>query len=204
MSRRVLRGIGGTALVVFLVAAFTPAVEGVASWLAPGRPAERADAIVVLGAGGVTTAGSLTDTSLRGAMQGITLFRQGWAGLLVFSGSREGTGAEAEVRAAFARQSGVPDAAIVAAPPAYTTREEAVRIQALLRPRGIRKILLVVDGPGVRRAMEVFERVGFEVVPAPWTSEWNLDEGPEARLAHLRAVTMELAARLYYRAMGYI
>jgi uncharacterized SAM-binding protein YcdF (DUF218 family) len=204
VSRRVLRWVGGTALVVFLVAAFTPAVEGVASWLAPDRPAERADAIVVLGAGGLTAEGGLTDTSLRGAMRGITLFRQGWAALVVFSGSREGTGTEAEARAAFARQAGIPEAAIVAAPPAYTTREEAVRIQALLRPRGIRKILLVVDGPGMRRAMKVFERVGFEVVPAPWTSEWNLDEGPEARLAHLRAITMEIAAGLYYRAMGYI
>lgn len=205
MSAGLLRGLGGGALVAFLLAAFTPMVEIAASWLDPDRPAARSDAIVVLGAGGVAPGGGLTDTSLRGAMEGVTLFRQGWAPMLVLSGGAQtGRRTEAEARADFARQSGVPAAAVVTAPPALTTREEAVRLQALLQPRGVRKVLLVVDGPGTRRAMAVFERVGFEVVPAPWSRGWSFDESPEVRLARLRAVTMEFAARLYYRAMGYI
>lgn len=200
-----LRLLGGAAVLGFLLAAFTPAVGLVGSSLDPDRPPERAEAIVVLGAGGVNAADALTDTSLRGAMAGVTLFQQGWAPVLVLSGgAQKGRRTEAEARADFARQSGVPAGAIVTGPPAHTTREEAVRLEALLRPRGVRKVLLVVDGPGMRRAMAVFERVGFEVVPAPWSSVWNLHASPETRLALLRSVTMELAAHLYYRAMGYI
>jgi uncharacterized SAM-binding protein YcdF (DUF218 family) len=205
LSGRLLRWLGGGVVLGFLLAAFTPAVEMAGSWLDPDRPPERAEAIVVLGAGGVSGAGALTDTSLRGAMEGVTLYRQGWAPVLVLSGGgQKGGRTEAEARADFARQSGVPEAAIVTAPPAHTTREEAVQLQALLQPRGVRKVLLVVDGPGTRRAMVVFERVGFEVVPAPWNSVWNLNASPEERLALLRSVAMEFAARLYYRTMGYI
>ena len=59
---------------------------------------------MVLGAGGVTAAGVLTDASLRGAFQGITLYRRGIAPLVVFSGSRaDGALDEASARAALAR-----------------------------------------------------------------------------------------------------
>jgi uncharacterized SAM-binding protein YcdF (DUF218 family) len=205
LSGRLLRWLGGTVLIGFLLTAFTPAVELIGSWLGPDRPAERAEAIVVLGAGGVTAAGALTDKSLRGTMEGVSLFRQGWAPVLVLSGG-EGRGrrTEAAARADFARQSGVPEAATMVAPPAHTTREEAVRLQALLQPRGVRKVLLVVDRTGTRRAKAAFERMGFEVVPAPWGAAWNLDATPEARLGLLRSILMELAACLYYRAMGFI
>jgi uncharacterized SAM-binding protein YcdF (DUF218 family) len=77
-------------------------------------------------------------------------------------------------------------------------------VRALLKPRGIHKILLVVDGPGTPRAMAVFEHVGFEVVPAPWDAGVTLDATPENRLALLRAIAMEAMARLYYWAMGYV
>jgi uncharacterized SAM-binding protein YcdF (DUF218 family) len=87
---------------------------------------------------------------------------------------------------------------------ARTTHEEALRIQTLLQPRGIRKILLVVDGPGTVRAMAVSQCVGFDVVPAPWSRALNLEGGPEERLQSLRAIAMEVVARLYYRAMGYL
>lgn len=107
MNGRLLRWLGGAAMLGFLLAAFTPAVGFVGSRLDPDRPPERAEAIVVPGAGGVTAAGTLTDRSLRGAMQGVTLFRQGWAPVLVLSGSvQKGRRTEAEARADFARQAG--------------------------------------------------------------------------------------------------
>lgn len=88
--------------------------------------------------------------------------------------------------------------------PVHTTREEALKVRALLEPRGIHKVLLVVDGPGVLRAMAVFERVGFEAVPAPWNERGTIDATPEDRLTLLRAIAMEALARLYYRLMGYV
>jgi len=205
VSRPLLRVLGAGGLLVFFVVCFTPAVERLGALLIPDRRAEHAEAIVVLGAGGVAPGGGLTDSSLRATMEGVHLFHEGWAPLLVLSGSGgQLLRTEAETRAEFARQSGIPPAAIVIAGPVHTTREEAVKVRALLEPRGIRKVLLVVDGPGVRRAMAVFERVGLEVVPAPWSESVTTNASPEERLTLLRALAMEAVARLYYRVMGYV
>jgi uncharacterized SAM-binding protein YcdF (DUF218 family) len=205
LSRPLLRAFGATAVIVFLLASFTPAVDLLGSMVIPDRPAERAEAIVVLGAGGVAPGGGLTDSSLRATMEGVNLFHEGWAPLLVLSGDGgQLLRTEAETRAEFARQSGVPPAAIVIAGPVRTTHEEALKVRALLEPRGIRKILLVVDGPGVVRAMAVFQRVGFEAVPAPWTESMTTDATPEDRLTLLRSLATEAIARLYYRIMGYV
>src|SRR6185312_9245471 len=112
--------------------------------------------------------------------------QQGWAPLLVLSGPAAGRRrAEADMRADFARQAGVPVASIVTVSSARTTHEEALDIRAALGPRGVRKILLVVDGPGLTRAMAVFERAGFDVVPAPWSDGWSLGGSPEDRLDSL-------------------
>ena len=200
-----LRILGAMSTLLFLLAGFTPGLDLVGGWLNPNRPAEHAQAIVVLGAGGVARGGGLTDTSLRAAMAGVELFQQGWAPLLVLSGAAAGRRrAEADVRADFAHHAGVPAASIVTVSSARTTHEEALDIRAALDPRGVRKILLVVDGPGLTRAMAVFERAGFDVVPAPWSDAWSLGGGPEDRLDSLRAIAVELVARLYYRAAGYL
>jgi uncharacterized SAM-binding protein YcdF (DUF218 family) len=205
LSRPLLRGVGAAALLVFFLTGFTPAVELLGRLLIPDRPAEPAEAIVILGAGGVAPGGGLTDSSLRATMEGVNLFHEGWAPLLVLSGGRGGRPrTEAQARADFARRAGVPTAAIVIAGPAHTTREEAVQVRALLEPRGVRKILLVVDGPGAARGMGVFERVGFEAVPAPWSQSVTTDATPEDRLTLLRSLAMEAIARLYYRLMGYV
>jgi uncharacterized SAM-binding protein YcdF (DUF218 family) len=205
MSASLVQALGATSILLFLVAGFTPGLDLLEGWLNPSRPAEPAQAIVVLGAGGVGEGGSLTDTSLRGAMTGVRLFHQGWAPLLVLSGPPVGPPpTEADLRAELAQQAGVPAAAIVTVSSARTTHEEARDIRTALGPRGVRKILLVVDGPGLTRAMAVFERAGFDVVPAPWSDGWSFGGGPEARLDSLRAIAMELVAQLYYRAAGYL
>src|SRR4030095_3796986 len=48
-----------------------------------------------------------------------------------------------------------------------TTREEAIRVQALLQPKGVRTILLVTNAGHLARARPLFERVGFAVHPVP-------------------------------------
>jgi len=205
VSRSLLRIVGAAALLGFFLVGFTPLVDLLGALAVPERPAERAEAIVVLGAGGVAPGGGLTDSSLRAAMEGVKLFHDGWAPLLVFSGSGgELRRTEAETRAEFARQSGVPPAAIVIAGPVRTTREEAIEVRTLLEPRGIRKVLLVVDGPGAPRAIAVFQRVGFEAVPAPWSGTVPTDAAPEERITLLRSLVMEAIARVYYRIMGYV
>jgi uncharacterized SAM-binding protein YcdF (DUF218 family) len=48
-----------------------------------------------------------------------------------------------------------------------TTTENAADTARLLLPRGVRRILLVTSALHMRRARGLFERAGFEVVPAP-------------------------------------
>jgi hypothetical protein len=54
------------------------------------------------------------------------------------------------------------------------------------------------------RAMVVFERAGFEVVPTPWDDVLDFSAGPEERIELARQVLKELIAHLYYRAAGYL
>lgn len=205
MSDALLRILGGAAVVALLVAAFSPAVNLLSYWMAPTRRSEPAQAIVVLGAGGVAASGALTDTSMRGTMDGILLYQKGLAPIVVFSGSPEGIPkGEAETRADLARSCGIPASAILTSSKAHTTSEEAQEIRALLTSRQIRKIMLVADTPGMGRAMRVFERAGFDVVPSPWSEVLDLGGPPEGRLGLLRELAMELVARLYYRIAGYM
>jgi len=201
MSVRALEVLGGTAILLFLVVAFTPAVNLLSFWLMPSRSdTESAEAIVVLGAGGVTPQGALSRTSLHGTIDGVLLYRKGAAPLVVFSGSP----AEATARADLARECGLPPSAILTSSLARTTREEAVRIQSLLSSRGIRKVILVADGPGMFRAVRTFERLGFAVVPQPSSGALELGGGAEDRLNLLRQVAIEFAARAYYRIAGFL
>jgi uncharacterized SAM-binding protein YcdF (DUF218 family) len=190
-------------VVGFLLVAFTPLVDRLASRSPRPGAGERADAIVVLGAGGLRDDGSLSDSSLRRTYQGIALWQAGHAPLLVFSGPPSGPGVEALARAALARTCGVPAPAILVEARARTTREEALRIAALLRPHGARRVLLVADAEGMDRAARAFERVGFVVLEAPVT-EVGGRASPEARLGRARRLATEALAWVYYRLAGYI
>ena len=140
----------------------------------------------------------LADSSLRRAVRGIALERQGLAPVIVFSGGLGGgTVSEAEVRAALARDLGVPADHILTDTEARTTREEAIRLPRLLSSIGARRILLVTDPQHMARAMALFQRAGLEVLPAP-------AEDPERSADLARAVLSEWLARLYYRLAGYL
>ena len=201
----VLRCVGAASLLAFGVVAYTPApnlVDRVFS--APAR-VEPADAVIVLGAGGVRADGTLSDTSLRRTLYGIALYRRGLAPLLVLSGPASAGGlVEADVRSALAREAGVPPTAIVVEATARTTREEASRMSALLRPRGVRRVLLVVDSQGAYRAARLFERSGLDPLLAPADDVAPLDDSPEGRLALARRLAIEMVALAYYRAAGYL
>ena len=202
---RVLRWLGALGLLGFATAVFTPAVDRVSRLMSVPGPLEPAPAIVVLGSGGVRPDGSLTDISLRRTWRGIDLYHQRLAPLVVLLGtSAGGRPAEGEVRATVARTCGIPADAVLTETRSRTTREEAVNVRALLEPRGIRKVLLVVDAEAMGRAKGAFERVGFEVVPAPSADVLEMDAVPESRIDLLRRVLMELWARVYYRLAGYL
>jgi uncharacterized SAM-binding protein YcdF (DUF218 family) len=196
-----LLGLGGAAL--FLAGALTPLPQLLDRWLGAPAEIEPSDAIVVL-ASSISREGVLSPASAIRAFHGIALYRRGLAPLLAFSGrAAEGGPTEAEARAEIARARGVPPGAILMETEARTTREEALRQRALLRPKGVRTILLVTDSLHIRRARPLFERAGFQVRPAPPDSLSDPDT-PEDRLGVMRGVLEELLALLYYRLAGFI
>jgi uncharacterized SAM-binding protein YcdF (DUF218 family) len=201
---RVCECLGLAGITLFVVFAFTPAAGLLRDRLAVSSRIEPAEAIVVLG-GGLDKERDLSNDSLRRTLRGIELQRRGLAPLLVLLGPTYGQEvSEAEVRAKLAREMGVPSEAILMEPDGKTTREEAIRVRALLQPRNIIKILLVTNAQHMARARPLFEREGFEVFPAP-VKDLIEAEGPaEGRLLVTRRILQELAGRTYYRLAGYM
>ena len=196
--------LGGFAVAFFLAVVFTPLANGLSQRLAARARLEPAEAIVVL-ASSIATDGTLADSSLRRALRGIVLHRQGLAPLLVVSGIRLLDGpSEAQVRAELARTLGVPGEAVLIIDDAKTTRQEALEVAARLRPRGIRRILLVSDSQHLVRARGLFERAGFEVLDAPADRISTASTAPAARLELMQAALQELVGQLYYRLAGYL
>ena len=187
---RMSRLVGLAAILGVLLVGFTPLPNLLVAWLSTPEHLGPAGAIVVLGG----------PESERRAIQGIVLYRRGLAPLVVFSGIP----LEVQTRETLGRDLGLPPAAVLTEDTVHTTREEAVKVGALLHARGIHRILLVTDALGMRRAQAVFERVGFEVLPVPSTSRGDLLGPPQVQLEIALSVLEETAARLYYRLLGYL
>jgi uncharacterized SAM-binding protein YcdF (DUF218 family) len=199
----IARALGIGAVTAFVLTAFTPLPTALIRWSAATEHVQPAEAIVVLGAS-VSADGVLSGGSLRNAVYGIELFRRGLAPLLVLCGDARSEGpVEAEVRAALARELGVPPAAILTVVGARTTRGEADRVAALLRPRGVRRILLVTDPLHLARAIPTFEARGLEPLAAPARRPAATADAPEGRLDAMRWALQELAGQVYYRLVGY-
>jgi uncharacterized SAM-binding protein YcdF (DUF218 family) len=199
--RSVSRGLGLAGLAILLACAFTPLATSLAGRLGRAPRIEPADAIVVLGAG-ILSNGTLSGQSVERALYGMRLHRRGLAPLLVFTGERatERRPSEPAVRAALASELGFAGPAVLTVS-ASTTREEAAGVAALLRPRGVRRILLVTESLHLVRAGGVFEQAGLEVLPAP-ADRIPSESSPEARLALAREILQEALARLLYRWQG--
>ena len=199
---RILRRLGLVVLACFFVAAFTPAANLAHRALSVGPRVGPAEAIVVLGAG-VSSTGTLSDSSLRRAIRGLELERQGLASVLLLLGPSPRPLGEAEMRGALARSLGVPSEHLRLVTGGQTTREEARRTREELGP-DVKRILLVTGSIHMTRSRILFERAGFEVLPAPVDDTSGGGRSPEARLALSLRLGEEMLARVYYRVAGYI
>jgi uncharacterized SAM-binding protein YcdF (DUF218 family) len=111
---------------------------------------------------------------------------------------------EPAVRADLARGLGVPPEALLVLDGARTTRDEGVLVAAALRPRGVRRILLVSAAEHLPRAGGVFERQGLAVLPAPVHEVWPQSRRPSHRLDLARRLAQEAAGRVVYRLAGHL
>jgi uncharacterized SAM-binding protein YcdF (DUF218 family) len=130
----------GTALTAFLF---------LGSWLAVEDPLAKADAIVVISG----------DTGAR-AETAITLWKAGWAPIIVFSGAAidPESVSSAEIMRREALRQGVPENATLIEPASTTTEENATDVAKLMVQRKVRSAILVTSPYHQRRAAIEFGR----------------------------------------------
>jgi len=98
------------------------------------------------------------------------LFHAGKAPLLVLSGGSDPeyqAYSEARAMATFLADLGVPAQAMVLEEQSRNTRQNAANSAALLKSRGINRILLVTSALHMPRAVALFMAQGLQVIPAP-------------------------------------
>lgn len=196
-----LRVAGGATLAFFSLVAFTPLPNALCRRTVVAADPGPAQAIVVLGAT-MTPDGMLSASSLRRTLHGILLYRRGLAPSIVLLGPRnDSVRSQAEARAALALECGIPQEAILTGEEMWTTRDEAAGVKALLAPKGARRIILVTGALHMRRARWLFERAGFEVLPAPLPDASCESTGPESRLGLTMSLVQEWLARAYNAAL---
>jgi uncharacterized SAM-binding protein YcdF (DUF218 family) len=145
-----------------------------------GRGCGGADAIVALGCR------SRTRLERRVA-HGIRLYHAGAAPLLLLSGGGRDAEPEAVIMRRLALAAAVPEGALLIEPHSRNTWENACESAGLLRPRGLRRVVLVSDRTHLPRAALLFRLAGLEV--AGWAGV-----GSPSLLSEIGAVLHELAA----------
>jgi uncharacterized SAM-binding protein YcdF (DUF218 family) len=149
----------------------------------PVQDLPEAQAIVVLG-GAISGSNSwrpfpdLSDSADR-IWHAARLYHAGKAPLVVLSGGSNpasGVRPEAEAMQVFLHDLGVPDSAMLLEKRSLSTYENARFTAALLRKRGIDRILLVTSALHMHRALAHFEEEGLHVIPA--ATDYAGVEGP--------------------------
>ena len=169
----------------------------------------RAQAIVVLGGAVAPPSGSNAEIDLGAAADRVwyaaRLFHAGKAPLLLLSGGSDperDAFSEARAMALFLADLGVPGQAMLLEDRSRNTRENATFSAALLKTRGIERILLVTSALHMPRAVALFKAQGLQVVPAPTDFEANRAP-PPGMLAWLpEALALDASARAIKEIVG--
>lgn len=154
--------------------------------------APQAEAIVVLG-GGVNPPGPPRPMAeMNEAGDRLTyaakLYQEGVAPHLLLSGGGVTVDGqqlypEAETMAELLTLMGVPREALWLETESRNTYENAVESKRLLDPKGINRIVLVTSALHMPRAVAIYEKQGFDVIPAPTDylvteEDWALNTAP--------------------------
>ena len=158
-DRRLFRRLFFSGFTVIYLFSITPVQRLIVRPLKVAQPTTvEADAVVVLGG---EPARSLT---------GIRLFKQGAAPFILTAG---GSGnllqekqQESDRMTDFLVEFGVPADRILSESSSRNTRENAINAKPMLDSLSIRTIALVTSSLHMRRSVGVFEKLGYEVIPA--------------------------------------
>jgi uncharacterized SAM-binding protein YcdF (DUF218 family) len=206
--QRVLIVVAGAGVAVGLVVAYTPIVGSVAPHFIrrDSRPAQRADAIVVLGAG-TNREGLLDLRSLERMLSGLALGARDDTTPLVTSVIRQprpsAMSTERDIRHVVALAGGRN---VVLLTGVFSTRDEAIAVRHLATQRGWRLVTVVTSPSHSRRACATFERAGLTVHCEPSAERSfvleHLDRAPD-RLNGFAALVYEALGAIVYRLRGW-
>jgi uncharacterized SAM-binding protein YcdF (DUF218 family) len=141
----------------------------------PAGDIPHAEVIVLLGGGTLSAEPPRTTVELNSAgdrvLYAAQLYQQGKAEHILVSGGKVDWLSEqdspAHDTAYLLELFQVPPEAIWLEPDSRNTYENALHSREILEPMGINRIILVTSAAHMPRAVALFERQGFEVLPAP-------------------------------------
>lgn len=143
----------------------------------PAEEIPTADAIVVLGGGTYPQIAPRPMVEINGAgdrvLYAAHLYRQGKAPILLLSGgtiswmNEDQTSTPALEMQSLLQEMGIPPDALQVQPASQNTREDALYTAALLRERGISRVILVTSAIHMPRSIALFRNEGIDVIPAP-------------------------------------
>jgi uncharacterized SAM-binding protein YcdF (DUF218 family) len=179
--KRFLSGLGVVLLALYYSATFPLTIaianKGLVAFI-PKDTGTTADAIVVLGRGA-----KFRESRVNVAAE---LWTSERAPLIFASGSGDGTPIIEKLKA-----KGIPDNALQEEHCSRTTMENALFTASVLKPQGVKKILLVTDSPHMLRSILTFRSVGFDVIA-------------HTSSVPLKLATTEKAMLMFYEYMGLV
>jgi len=146
-------------------------VAGWIVWVGARDQAQRADAIVVLGAAAYD---AVPSPVFRERIEhGLALYRRGDAPRLMFTGGYGGKGArfaESEVARRYAIRHGIPAEAIWIETRSQSTCQNLQEARQLLQDNGLDKVIVVSDPLHMARALRLSRKLGINAVASPTPS----------------------------------
>lgn len=185
-GRRSLRLLVCASALVYLIALFPPTIRLAERALVRQIPHDlgtKADAVVILGRGE-----ELAPSRVEAAAE---LWRARRAPLIFASGVWDAPRMVKRLE-----DWGIPKQSLAEEDCSRTTYENAKFTAMALKPEGVKRILLVTDGPHMWRSILTFESFGFDVIPVATPIP------PLNRTGRARMVLREYAGLLTYTLMG--
>lgn len=194
-----------TVAMVYVLLFYTSLPWMLAEPLRVSETPRAADAIVVF-AGGVGESGQAGGGYQERVTTAVQLYRDGYAQHLVFESGYAFVVHEAEMMKDLAKSMDVPESAITLETNGANTYDDVMRVHAVLRTNGWRRILLVSSPYNMKRAMLAWRKNApdIEVVATPVPQSQFYTHGRGANLDQLRGLAKEYGALVAYFWKGWI